>query len=44
MGRYPYAAHKFDSVFAQLNAIVNGVPTDLSETFSANCRDFVRKW
>ncbi|KAI8921839.1 hypothetical protein PhCBS80983_g04721 [Powellomyces hirtus] len=44
LGRYPYGGGKFDSVFAQLSAIVNGAPPELpSDKFSQDCRDFVAK-
>lgn len=45
-GAYPYPPDKYDSVFAQLNAIVQGEPplSMLPETvFSADCRDFVNQ-
>ncbi|KAJ3186729.1 hypothetical protein HDU85_007549 [Gaertneriomyces sp. JEL0708] len=42
LGRYPYGGGKFDSVFAQLSAIVSGQPPELpAEKFSQDCRDFV---
>ncbi|KAJ3051843.1 MAP kinase kinase Wis1 [Rhizophlyctis rosea] len=44
LGRYPYEATKFDSLFAQLNAIVSGEPPDLpADKYSQECRDFVAK-
>ena len=44
MGRYPFPAHQFDSVFAQLNAIVNETPSDLDqERFAEDCRAFVQR-
>lgn len=45
MGRYAFPANMFDSVFAQLNAIVNETPIELNpELFSDECRAFVRRW
>ncbi|KAI9331427.1 kinase-like domain-containing protein [Zopfochytrium polystomum] len=42
MGRYPYPTSEYDSVFAQINAIVTGDPPELPEDrFSSDCRDFV---
>ncbi|KAJ3036420.1 MAP kinase kinase Wis1 [Rhizophlyctis rosea] len=44
LGRYPYQATKFDSLFAQLNAIVSGEPPELpADRYSQECRDFVAK-
>ncbi|KND00450.1 STE/STE7 protein kinase [Spizellomyces punctatus DAOM BR117] len=44
LGRYPYGGGKFDSVFAQLSAIVSGEPPELpADKFSQDCRDFVAK-
>ncbi|KAJ3088789.1 MAP kinase kinase Wis1 [Quaeritorhiza haematococci] len=43
-GRYPYPADQYDSVFAQLNAIVSDEPPELpAGKFSDECRDFVRQ-
>ncbi|KAJ3280778.1 hypothetical protein HDU76_009086 [Blyttiomyces sp. JEL0837] len=42
MGYYPYPSDQYDSVFAQLNAIVSGDPPELpAEKYSKDCRDFV---
>jgi mitogen-activated protein kinase kinase len=45
-GKYPYPLpNKKVGVFAQLSAIVKGVPPSLPEDeFSAECRDFVAQW
>ena len=44
-GSYPYRPEKYDSVFAQLNAIVREATPELpNDRFSQNCRDFVTKW
>lgn len=44
LGRYPYANTKFDSVFAQLSAIVAGPLPELPpQNFTENCRNFVAK-
>ncbi|KAI8801966.1 kinase-like domain-containing protein [Cladochytrium replicatum] len=44
MGQYPYPAEQYDSMFAQLDAIVSGKPPEMpSEGFSDGCRDFVAK-
>ena len=45
LGAYPYPTDKFDSVFAQLNAIVMGEPPALPQgLYSDNCVDFVGRW
>ncbi|KAJ3414303.1 MAP kinase kinase Wis1 [Chytridiales sp. JEL 0842] len=42
LGKYPYPSEQFDSVFAQLNAIVSGDPPELpKDRFSDLCIDFV---
>ncbi|KAJ3101285.1 MAP kinase kinase Wis1 [Phlyctochytrium planicorne] len=42
IGKYPYPTEQYDSVFAQLNAIVSGEPPNLPEDkYSKDCRDFV---
>ncbi|KAJ1565382.1 hypothetical protein HK405_012481, partial [Cladochytrium tenue] len=42
LGRYPYPAEEYHSVFDQINAIVLGDPPGLpEEDFSKDCRDFV---
>ncbi|KAJ1562429.1 hypothetical protein HK405_012310 [Cladochytrium tenue] len=42
LGRYPYPAEEYDSVFDQINAIVMGDPPELPvDEFSENARDFV---
>ncbi|KAJ3380671.1 hypothetical protein HDU92_005850, partial [Lobulomyces angularis] len=42
LGSYPYPSDLYDSVFAQLNAIVSGDPPKLNEKrFGRECRDFV---
>ena len=44
MGYYPFANQRYESMFAQLNAIVNDsvAPLD-SQRFSSTCQDFVTK-
>ncbi|TPX46874.1 hypothetical protein SeLEV6574_g02961 [Synchytrium endobioticum] len=43
-GQYPYPADKFDSVFAQLNAIISREAPNLpKDTFSDDCRDFIAR-
>ncbi|KAJ3116656.1 MAP kinase kinase Wis1 [Phlyctochytrium bullatum] len=45
IGKYPYPTEQYDSVFAQLNAIVSGDPPNLpDEQYSGDCRDFVSQW
>jgi mitogen-activated protein kinase kinase len=45
LGKYPYPSQAYDSVFAQLEAIVYGEPPDLDkDIYSDECRDFVHKW
>ncbi|KAI8838634.1 kinase-like domain-containing protein [Chytridium lagenaria] len=42
IGKYPYPTEQYDSVFAQLNAIVSGDPPNLPDDhYSSDCRDFV---
>jgi mitogen-activated protein kinase kinase len=43
-GVYPYPPETFNSVFAQLSAIVDGEPPELPEEFSATAQGFVRQW
>jgi mitogen-activated protein kinase kinase len=44
-GKYPYSPERFDSIFAQLNAIVHEEPPELPrEKFSEEALDFVQKW
>ena len=43
-GVYPYPPETFNSVFAQLSAIVDGEPPELPETFSETAQGFVRQW
>jgi mitogen-activated protein kinase kinase len=44
-GMHPFLNSKYDSLFAQLNAIVNEVVPELpTDRFSAECRDFVNQW
>ncbi|TPX36340.1 hypothetical protein SmJEL517_g01513 [Synchytrium microbalum] len=44
IGHYPYPAAQFDSVFAQLNAIISSEPPNLPpDQFSEPCRDFISR-
>ena len=43
-GIYPYPPETYNSVFAQLSAIVDGEPPDLPEEFSELAQRFVRQW
>ena len=43
-GVYPYPPETFNSVFAQLSAIVDGDPPELPERFSETAQGFVRQW
>jgi mitogen-activated protein kinase kinase len=43
-GVYPYPPDTFNSVFAQLSAIVDGEPPELPEEFSKTAQGFVRQW
>ncbi|KAL7751845.1 MAP kinase kinase Wis1 [Sorochytrium milnesiophthora] len=44
MGQYPYPPDKYDSMFAQLNAIISGTPPTLpSDRFGPEAIDFVQK-
>lgn len=43
-GVYPYPPETFNSVFAQLSAIVDGDPPELPEEFSQTAQGFVRQW
>jgi mitogen-activated protein kinase kinase len=44
LGKYPYPSQAYDSVFAQLEAIVYGEPPNLDkDLYSYECRDFVHK-
>ncbi|KAJ3289474.1 MAP kinase kinase Wis1 [Borealophlyctis nickersoniae] len=44
LGHYPYQGTQFDSIFAQLRAIVAGDPPNLPEDkYSQDCRDFIAK-
>jgi mitogen-activated protein kinase kinase len=43
-GVYPYPPETFNSVFAQLSAIVDGEPPELPEEFSQTAQGFVRQW
>ncbi|KAJ3350654.1 STE/STE7 protein kinase [Allomyces macrogynus ATCC 38327] len=43
-GKYPYPANRYDSIFAQLNAIVHETPPDLPhDRFGPEAIDFVRQ-
>ena len=42
LGTFPYG--QFESVFAQLNAIIKTEPKPLPPEFSDKARDFVAKW
>jgi mitogen-activated protein kinase kinase len=44
MGVYPYPPEIYNSVFAQLSAIVDGDPPELPQEFSEVAQDFVRQW
>ena len=44
MGVYPYPPEIYNSVFAQLSAIVDGDPPELPEEFSEAAQEFVRQW
>jgi mitogen-activated protein kinase kinase len=43
-GVYPYPPETYNSVFAQLSAIVDGEPPELPEEFSEVAQGFVRQW
>jgi len=43
-GVYPYPPETYNSVFAQLSAIVDGEPPELPEEFSEIAQGFVRQW
>ncbi|KAI9137204.1 MAP kinase [Paraphysoderma sedebokerense] len=44
LATYPYPPDKYDSIFAQLNAIVMGPPPQLpADKFSTDCNEFVNK-
>ena len=44
-GKYPYPPETYDSVFAQLSAIVSGDPPSLSgPNYSPEIVDFVAQW
>jgi mitogen-activated protein kinase kinase len=43
-GAYPYPSEIYDSVFAQLSAIVDGEPPELPAEFSETAQRFVRQW
>src|SRR5271156_219802 len=43
-GVYPYPPETYNSVFAQLSAIVDGEPPELPEEFSEVAQQFVRQW
>jgi len=43
-GVYPYPPETYNSVFAQLSAIVDGEPPELPEEFSQVAQSFVRQW
>lgn len=42
MGRYPFSADQYDSMFAQLNAIIHEDVPELSDKFSPDCCAFVK--
>jgi mitogen-activated protein kinase kinase len=44
LGVYPYPPETYNSVFAQLSAIVDGEPPALPEGFSPVAQGFVRQW
>ena len=44
LGVYPYPPEIYNSVFAQLSAIVDGDPPELPDEFSELAQEFVRKW
>lgn len=41
-GKYPYPADQYDSLFAQLNAIVQGDPPSMPDHYSLDAKDFIR--
>jgi mitogen-activated protein kinase kinase len=43
-GVYPYPPGTYNSVFAQLSAIVDGDPPELPQGFSELAQGFVRQW
>jgi len=43
-GVYPYPPETYNSVFAQLSAIVDGDPPELPEEFSEVAQQFVKQW
>jgi mitogen-activated protein kinase kinase len=43
-GVYPYPPETYNSVFAQLSAIVDGEPPALPEEFSEVAQSFVKQW
>jgi len=43
-GVYPYPPETYNSVFAQLSAIVDGEPPALPEEFSEVAHSFVKQW
>lgn len=43
-GVYPYPPETYNSVFAQLSAIVDGEPPSLPEEFSEVAQSFVGQW
>lgn len=44
MGTYPYPPETYNSVFAQLSAIVDGDPPELPQEFSELAHGFVQQW
>ena len=42
-GKYPYPAEQYDSVFAQLSAIVSGDPPGPPPSFTPECHDFIKQ-
>ncbi len=44
MGRHPFATDRYDSIFAQLNAIVNESVSPLDSRFSQECQHFINRW
>jgi serine/threonine protein kinase len=44
MGYYPFSGKRFDSVFAQLNAIVNCALPPFDERLSDDCKRFILLW
>ena len=44
IGLYPYAAERYDSIYARLYAVQNGLSPVMPSSLSSECIEFIESW